>query len=207
MSITVLIVIITSLVSYRGFQKPFYNQLLAQHPYSVYHKKELYRLLTAGFVHGGWGHLLINMFVLFMFGERIEFYYIQIWGETLGRLYFVLVYLITVIGANLPSLYQHKDNPGYYSLGASGGVSGIVFIFILFHPWEKIYLYFIIGIPGIIAGVLYLLYSYWASRNSNDHVDHNAHFYGAIIGMLLTIGLKPELINLFVNRFMEGLPW
>lgn len=207
MNVTIIIVIITFIISMQGFQKPFYGQRLSHHPYSVAHNKEWYRLLTAGFVHGSWAHLLINMFVLWMFGERIELYYTQIWGDTLGRLYFLAVYLITIVGANLPSLLRFKDIPSYYSIGASGGVSGIVFIFILFHPWEKLYLYFIIPIYGIVAGILYLVYSHWASNNSQDNIDHRAHLYGAVLGMALTIALKPSLAILFVRRFIDGLPW
>lgn len=207
MSITVIIVILSSIISIRGFEKPFYNQQLAHHPYSVRNHRQWYRMLTAGFIHGSWAHLLINMFVLWMFGERIELYFVQLWGPTMGRMLFLLVYLITVIGANIPSLIKHKENPGYYSLGASGGVSGIVFIFILFHPWEILRLYFILPIPAIVLGVLYLVYSHWASQNSRDNIDHSAHFYGAIIGLLLTIALKPALLTLFYERFMAGLPF
>ncbi|MDX1684696.1 MAG: rhomboid family intramembrane serine protease [Saprospiraceae bacterium] len=207
MTITTILVLLTGIISVQAFQRPAYHKKLAHHPYSVYHNKEWYRLITAGFVHGSWAHLLINMFVLWMFGERIELYYTQIWGPNFGRLYYILVYLVTVFGANIPSLLKHKDNPSYYSIGASGGVSGIVFIFILFHPWEKLYLYFILPIYGIVAGILYLIYSHWASRRSNDNIDHSAHFYGAILGMAFTVSLKPSLINLFIARFMDGLPF
>lgn len=207
MNLTVILVILTTIISMQGFQKPFYTQRLGHHPYSIVRLKEYYRMLTCGFVHGSWAHLLINMFVLWMFGERIEYYFVQIWGPLFGRLYFVLIYLLTIIGANLPSLNRHKNDPGYFSIGASGGVSGIVFIFILFHPWEKLYLYFVIPIYGIVAGILYLVYSHWASNNRSDHIDHSAHLYGAIIGMGLTILFKPALLSLFIERFLNGLPW
>lgn len=206
MSVTLFIIIATGLISYQCFERPYLKQFWAHHPYSVKQRNEFYRLLSAGFVHGSWLHLLINMFFLYMFGERIEFYFTQMWSPWLGRVLFLLVYLLTVLLANIPSQLLHKDDPGYFSLGASGGVSGIVFIFILFHPWEKLYLYMVLPIYAVIGGVLYLAYSHWASKNSQDNIDHNAHFYGAISGMLLTLALKPDLIYVFINRFMEGLP-
>jgi membrane associated rhomboid family serine protease len=207
MSITVILAILTTIISAQAFKKPFYSQILGHHPYSEKHKNEWYRLFTCGFVHGSWTHLFVNMFVLWMFGERIEYYFTQIWGPLMGRVYFVLIYILTIAGANIPSLLKHKDNVGYYSIGASGAVSGIVFIFILFHPWEKLYLYFVLPIHGIVAGILYLIYSNWASKKSNDHIDHSAHFAGAIIGVGLLLLLKPSLVNLFMSRFLDGLPW
>ena len=202
-----LIVVLTSLISIQGFQHRSYIQRLAHHPYSIIRNREYHRLLTCGLVHGSWAHLLINMFVLWMFGERIEMYFTQIWEPTLGRINFLLVYLLTIVGANIPSLGRQRNNPSYFSVGASGGVSGIVFIFILFHPWEKLYLYFILPIYGIVAGILYLIYSHWASRNSHDHIDHSAHFTGAVLGILLTLALKPALFSLFLDRLISGFPF
>ena len=206
MSITAIIAIITGIVSAQCFQRPFLLQRWAHHPYSVANNNEWYRMLSSGFVHGSWAHLLINMFVFWMFGERIEYYFVQIWGVLPGRMYFLMVYLLTIAFANIPSQFRNKNNPSYFSLGASGGVSGIVFIFILFHPWEKLYLYFVIPIYGIIAGLLYLVYSHWASKNSSDNIDHSAHFYGAIIGIVLTLVLKPSLGILFLDRLISGWP-
>jgi len=207
MSITLLLIIGTGLISYQCLERPYLKQFWAHHPYSVSERKEYYRLISSGFVHGSWTHLLINMFVLYMFGERIESYFTQMWTPWVGRILFLFVYLLTIIIANIPSQLKHQKDPGYFSLGASGGVSGIVFIFILFHPWEKLYLYMILPIYAIIGGVLYLAYSHWASNNSRDNIDHSAHFYGAVSGMVLTLLLKPDLAQLFFQRFMDGLPF
>ena len=205
-SMTVILVIATSIISYQCFQRPYLKQFWAHHPYSVKNRREYYRLISSGFVHGSWTHLLINMFVLWMFGEHIERYFTQIWEPWIGRLLFVGVYLLTIILANIPSQFSRQDQIGYFSLGASGGVSGIVFIFILFHPWEKLYLYFVLPIYAIVGGALYLIYSHWASRNSRDNIDHSAHFWGALWGVALTIILEPQLVNLFWSRFIEGFP-
>ncbi len=206
MSITLILVIITCLVSYLCFnnQQLFYK--LAHWPAKEYYHKEFHRLITSGFVHGGWLHLLINMFVLWNFGEIVERHFIVFFGPVKGAVYFVLVYLLVIICASLPSYFEKKDNENYLAVGASGGVSGIVFIYILLYPWEMLYLYAIIPIPGIIAGVLYLWYSSYASRNVQDRIDHQAHFYGALFGLVFTLLLKPSLLPAFFRSLVNDFP-
>lgn len=175
-------------------------------PYQEVRDKSYYRFITSGFVHGSWLHLGINMFVLWSFGESIEKnVYLPLFGEMMGRLLFVIMYLATIVFADIPTFLKHRNNPGYSSVGASGAVSGVVFISILVDPWSIILVYFI-PVPGIIAGVAYLIYSSWASKNSNDRIDHDAHFYGALFGMLFTIALKPALFMNFVDRLINNFP-
>jgi membrane associated rhomboid family serine protease len=96
---------------------------------------------------------------------------------------------------------KYKDNAYYNAVGASGAVSAIVFASILFNPGGKIYLFFIpIGIPAVIFGALYLVYSYYMSKRGRDNVGHSAHFWGAVFGFVFTILLKPELFMLFVEK-------
>jgi membrane associated rhomboid family serine protease len=179
---------------------------LAHWPAKEYYHKEFHRLISSGFVHGGWLHLLINMFVLWNFGEIVERHFIVFFGPVRGVIYFVLVYLLVIICASLPSYFEKKDNENYLAVGASGGVSGIVFIYILLYPWEMLYLYAIIPIPGIIAGVLYLWYSSYASRNVQDRIDHQAHFYGALFGLVFTLLLKPSLLPAFFRSLVNDFP-
>lgn len=197
MSITLVIIILTALVSVQGFSNPGIVERLKHHPYSEVRNGEWFRLLTSGFVHGGWVHLLINMFVLYSFGSLIENVFLGIWGSTLGRILYLVMYLLAIIAGDLPSLLRHKNNPAYASIGASGAVSAVVFIFILLYPWEMLYLYGIIPIPAIIGGIAFLIYSSWASRNRNDRVDHMAHFYGAIFGIVFMIAVKPSVLEHF----------
>ncbi len=133
--------------------------------------------------------------------------YMSIFGETMGRLNFLLLYLLTIIFADIPTFLKHRNNPHYASVGASGAISGIVFVYILFFPWEMIYLYGVIGIPSIIAGVAYLAYSSWASKKGGDNIDHEAHFYGAVFGFLFTIVLKPSLFGDFIKNLTTNMPF
>lgn len=206
MTATVVIVIITCLVSYRAFNNSELFYKLAHWPVREHSAKEHYRLVTSGFVHGGWVHLLINMFVLYSFGELIEYHFVQFFGPTFGIVYFVLVYLLTIVCASLPSYFKRRNQSEYMAVGASGGVSGIVFIFILLYPWEYLMLYAIIPIPAIIGGILYLWYSSYASKNKQDRIDHEAHFYGALFGVVFTLILKPSLALTFVQRLVDNFP-
>jgi len=206
MTLTLLLVIVTGLISYQAFNKPELFYKLSHQPHREYHSKEYYRFISSGFVHADFTHLLINMYVLWIFGEEVERNFVIIFGEAMGRVYFLLLYLATIAFGDLPTFLKHKDNPNFTSVGASGAVSGIVFVFILFYPWSTLLLFFIIPAPAILAGVAYLIYSSYASRKMNDRIDHDAHFYGAIFGMLFTIALKPSLIQLFISQLINNFP-
>ncbi len=203
MTVNLFIIIVTVLISIQAFSRPGMFERLKHHPYSEVHHGEWYRLLTSGFVHGGWLHLVINMLVLYMFGDQIETVFISIWGAVLGRTLYLLMYLLAIIAGDIPTLIRQKDNPAYASIGASGAISAVVFIFILLHPWEKLLLYGIVPIPAIIGGVLYLIYSTWASRHQQDRIDHLAHFYGGLFGVFFMCVLKPEVITYFIEQVMH----
>jgi membrane associated rhomboid family serine protease len=205
-SITLLIIIFTALISYQGFTKYEVINRLKHFPVRELDGKEYYRLLTSGFVHADWTHLLVNMFVLYSFGEYIESFIIHEFGNTPGRIIYLVLYLLNIILANIPTTIRHGHNSSFSSIGASGAVSGIIFIFILLQPWSILYLFFIIPVPAIIAGVGYLIYSSWAANQGHGRLDHSAHFAGAISGMLMIVLLKPEIITSFLYRLVHDFP-
>lgn len=200
MSANLLLIILTCLVSYYGFSNRNFFEKLKHYPYQEQQDKSFSRLLSAGFLHGSWLHLLVNMFVLYMFGDYVERLLVQLYGPAFGRAIYILLYIAVIILANIPTYLKQRNNPGFASIGASGAVSGIIFIFILLNPWEKIYLYGVIGIYSIVAGILYLIYSSWASRNKRDNIDHDAHFYGAVFGLIIMIALEPRLLKVFIQE-------
>jgi len=203
MSITLIIVVITSAFSiYAMNNKELFNKTLFS-AYQVYHRKEYYRLLTHAFLHAGWLHLFVNMYVLYMFGSSAENYFIAYKG-TAGLLSYALLYVGGVIFATLPSLKKHKDNFMYSSVGASGAVSAILFASIVFNPTMSIYFIFLpIPIPAVVFGVLYLVYEAYMDKNSNDYVAHDAHYYGAIFGALFTFLLVPSAFINFFNQLID----
>lgn len=209
MSLTLIIIIVTSLISYQAFSNQGMSRKLHHSPFIESREKQYFRLLTSGFLHGGWGHLLVNMFVLYFFGEKVEQIFSIEFGLTMGRLNYVLLYIFSIIGANLATYFKHRNNPSFASLGASGAVSAVVFASILFAPWDCLYLYGIVPIQGIIGGILYLGWSTWASKNRRDHVDHDAHLWGAIFGFVFTIILNPEFFSSFLAQLTHPrfCPW
>lgn len=197
--ITYLILGITVVVSFICFGNQTLAMKLALSPYQVIHRKEWYRVITHGFVHADMTHLLVNMFTFWSFGIYMEQYY-QYVG--LGKWGFLLLYFGGMIFSSSFDLAKQKDNPYYLSVGASGAVSAVLFSSIFFDPWGKIYFFALLPIPGILFGVVYLLYCQYMAKQASDHINHNAHFLGALFGFLLPALLNPSLVKLFVGALM-----
>ncbi|GAB6197362.1 rhomboid family intramembrane serine protease [Lysobacter xanthus] len=178
--LTFLLIAITVGVSWLGFHKPRLLDRLLLYPPAV-KRGQPDRLLTHGFVHADWSHLLFNMITLFFFGRLAE----QVVGGIAGPFVYLLFYLSAIVVAILPSYLRHRDDTRYRSLGASGAVSALVFAAILIDPWMMIYVP--IPIPAILYGIGYVAWSWWADRNSMDGVNHNAHLSGAIYGVLFML--------------------
>jgi membrane associated rhomboid family serine protease len=145
-------------------------------------------------------HLFVNMFVLYSFGRVVEFYYSSVFGEA-GHWVYLMLYISGIVAANASTQFKYQNSSYYNSLGASGAVSAVLFTSILFAPFTKVYIYGIIGMPGIVMGALYLGYSYYMAKKQTDNTNHEAHFYGAVYGILFTIVLKPEIIKFFLSQF------
>jgi membrane associated rhomboid family serine protease len=180
---------------------------LKHYPAVEHQRKEYYRWLTSGFLHGDYMHLIINMFVFHSFGTALEQYYTYHFGMIGGSILFGVTYLLTIILANIPTYFKHENNAYYTAIGASGGVSGILFIYILIYPWNMLGLYAIIPVPAIIFGVLYLWYESWAAKNQNDNIGHDAHFFGAIAGIMIAIVSRPAILPEFLRSLIENFPF
>jgi membrane associated rhomboid family serine protease len=195
----IILTVVISIVSLYN-SEVFYR--LKFNPFLALHSGQWYRFFTYGFVHAGWMHLFINMFVLYSFGNIVIECYVGIFGLK-GYYYFVLLYIGAIMLSTLPSYGKHKNDPAYNAVGASGAVSAVVFASILFVPLGRIYMYFIpIGIPAFIFGGLYLIYSAYMSRRGQDNIGHDAHFWGALYGIVFTIALKPKIVFYFTDQIM-----
>lgn len=201
---TIGIILFTCIVSFSAFRSPKILNDLIMSPYLVKENKQWYRFVTSGFLHADLMHLLFNMFVLYMFGQQI----VEPGCEQLsGRWMFPVLYFGGMIAADVTSYFKHKDNPEYRSLGASGAVSAVVFAGILFYPTMKMG-FFIIPpiIPAYIFGPLYLLYCVYAAKQNTDNINHDAHFWGAVFGLVFPIVLHPflfkRMIALITDSFM-----
>lgn len=196
---TIIIIAITALVSIAAFNRPDYMEKLQFNASKVIHNKQYYRLISHGFVHANWEHLIVNMIVLLSFGRAIEMYFEYGFGR-MANAYFLILYFGGMIVSNLYALYKHRNNFYYNAVGASGAVSAILFAAIFFEPWNKIYFFGILPIPGIVFAVLYLGYSYYMSRKQNDNIAHDAHFLGAVFGFIFPILLNARLFERFLDK-------
>ncbi len=207
LSITNVTVGITCLVSLFLMQNAAGKNLLILHPVTIRQHHQWHRFLTSGFIHADGLHLAINMFVLWSFGNAIErIYYPAFLGESSAWKY-ALLYFGGIVAASLPDYLRYNRNPRYAALGASGGVSAVVFAAILFEPWQNLYLYGVIAIPQILAGAAFLYYSWYHDRRGGDNVAHMAHFSGAVWGFLITGLMRPDLFVRFVQKALQGPEW
>jgi membrane associated rhomboid family serine protease len=196
---TLYIVIITVIISLLTFSNQQIMGKLIFNPYLVLHRNEWYRFISSGFIHADWVHLLVNMFVFYSFGEAVEKYYGAVFPEN-ATLYFLMLYLGALIISIAPSYAKHKNDFNYNALGASGAVSAVLFAAIVFNPLSPVYLYGFLKLPGIVVAVLYLIYEYQMGKKGGDNINHDAHLWGAIFGVVFTFGLKPSLVvNFFEN--------
>lgn len=156
-------------------------------PYRVWREHTWYELISSGFVHAGMGHLFLNMFTLFFFGPVLE--------NSIGAVHFVILYFSGLLVSSLPSLWFHKDDPNYATVGASGAVESVLFAFILLFPMQPIYIMLIpIGIPSFVFGIFFLGYSLYASKGQGK-INHEAHIAGAVWGLLYLLIFVPNTID------------
>lgn len=197
LSLNLVVVAVTCLVSWLAFNNPRLAERLILWPPAIDRGKQYDRLLTHGFIHADWMHLAFNMITLWSFGRGMERFY----AEYIGAIGYVLFYLSAIVVAILPTYLRHRHDPGYRSLGASGGVSAVLFAYILLDPWSGIYLFLIpIPVPAFVFAALYVGYSIWMDKRGGDNVNHSAHLYGAAYGVMFTLIMEPRVAALFVQK-------
>jgi membrane associated rhomboid family serine protease len=182
---TYLIIGLTVWVSYLGFKSLAFEQKYIFNPEAILGGKEFYRLVSSAFLHSGWPHLVLNMFSLYCFAELIELAY--------GRAEFLGIYFGSIVGGSLLSLYVHRHH-FYQAYGASGGVCGVMFAYMLLFPGGSIRMFYLpIAVPAWMYAVGFILYSFYGMKENNrGNIGHDAHLGGAIIGLLIAAGLHPE---------------
>lgn len=187
------IFVITVMVSLLAFSNPQIYESFILSPYRVYRKEKVYTLLTSGLIHKDWMHLIFNMLSYYFFAFNLE--------RIIGHWQFAVLYIVSLVLSDLPTVLKHREDFWYRTLGASGAVSAVVFSFIMFDPMASMGLLFIpIPIPAILFGVLYLVYCVYGSRQEIGNINHDAHFYGALNGVLITIILYPSVVPHFFGQ-------
>ncbi|MBY6211877.1 rhomboid family intramembrane serine protease [Microbulbifer agarilyticus] len=182
---TTIVLVVTTAVSLAAlYLSPRLLEECAFRPYRVWRGQNLDSIYLAGFVHANLLHLAVNMWCLWLFGSEL--------AERIGGTLFVLLYALALIASHIPTLFKEHDNPQYASVGASGAISAVVFAYIVYYPQSELYLLFLpIPLPAWLFGVLYLVYSVYASRDKSSRINHDAHFWGAVTGLVFVLFTDP----------------
>jgi membrane associated rhomboid family serine protease len=180
----IILVIINIAFSYKGFKDHRFFDKYKFEVDRVLLYKDYKVLISAGFLHVNWTHLIFNMISLLAFGGVVESF--------LGVAEFMVIYLSGLLGGGLLALLIHKRDGGYSSVGASGAVCAVIFASIALFPGFGIGFFFIpVSIPAWIYGLGYVLYSIYGIKSKKDNVGHEAHLGGALVGMAVALLLHP----------------
>lgn len=207
LSINTIIIIATAIVSFIAFSNRALFHKLKFNPYYIKYNNEWYRFFTGGIIHGDIAHLLFNMMGLWFAGQVAEQFFQDVIGNTLnGSLAYLLFYIIAIPISSLYSFAKNKDNEWYSAIGASGAVSAVLVCFALLNPGVGLLVFFI-PMPAWVFVILYLIGSwYMARKGTNDNIGHDAHFFGAVFGLFVTIILRPSVGLDFIDYIRNLIP-
>lgn len=197
-SATIILIILTVIISITSFgNQKMMNDMIFWPPV-IKNRHQYYRFITSGFIHADLAHLAFNMITLFFFGSIMEDFY----NLKIGPGGFVVFYIGAIIVSEIPSYIKHLNNYSYRSLGASGGVSAVLFAFILLAPWQTLYVFFL-PLPAIVFAILYLSYTAYMAKRGGDFINHSAHLWGAIYGIIFTLFVEPGVLQHFVRQLLR----
>lgn len=204
LSLNIILIVIIVILSLVCFKDNNLRSKLIHNPYKAFKYKEYYRLLTSGFIHADYLHLFLNMYAMYLFGGAVETYF-QYYFGSLSSMYFIGLFFLGIIIANLPDFFQKKDMPYYNSLGASGGVSSIVFASIILSPLTKLMIFPIpLPMPAYVFAAVYIGYSVYMNRRQSDNINHMAHMWGGLWGVVYMIIIYPQSIANFYNQILSS---
>ena len=185
--IGIVLTLVLGATSYKGFRDPNYFERYVFDVDKILIAKEYRRLISSGFLHGGWFHLGFNLIALISFSAAVE--------TQLGPGLFALIFFVSLIGGNLLALYIHRNHGDYRAVGASGAISGVIFAAIVLFPGGSIGFVIIpFEIKNWVFGLAFILISILGIKRQADNIGHEAHLGGAIIGVLLTLAIQPALV-------------
>lgn len=185
--IGIVIIAANVLVSYKGFADHSFLEKYKFEVDKILIDKAYIRLISSGFLHIDWQHLLFNMISLYLFSESLEF--------EVGPLHFLIIYFASLLGGNLFALFIHRNHGDYSAVGASGAVCGIIFASIALFPGMGIGFFMLpVFIPGWLYGLLYIGYTIYGIKSRRANIGHEAHMGGALVGMLVAILIYPDAL-------------
>lgn len=197
--ISIFLLLFTGVFSYRGFIDHRFFEKYEFSVQAILARRQYIRLISSGFLHVGWTHLILNMLSLVFFSGPVEL---------LGVLPFLAIYFGSMVGGNLLALFIHRNHPSYTAAGASGAVSGLIFAAVALWPGMDIQFFLIpLPIPAWLYGLAYVLFSIYGIRSKRDNIGHEAHLGGAVLGMLIALAIVPSAIsNNLPTILLIGIP-
>jgi membrane associated rhomboid family serine protease len=202
-TITIIIVLITSVISFTAFSNEKVMDDLIFYPPAITNQNQWYRFITSGLIHADIMHLVFNMYSFYLFGDMVEKAFTVIFGDA-GKAIYIILYISALIVSVLPTYFKHQNDYHYRSLGASGAVSAVIFAGIFLYPTLGMGIFPIpFHIPGFIFGPLYLGISYYLANKGTGNINHSAHIWGALYGIVFLIVTSKFLsnINLLENFY------
>ncbi|RPH44798.1 MAG: rhomboid family intramembrane serine protease [Lysobacterales bacterium] len=170
---------------YGLYRSPQFIERCLFRPYFFLRKQRYETIVTSGFVHGDFGHLLLNMVTFYFFAFPLE--------SRIGPARFALLYLLGLIVSDLGTYFKHRNDPDYASLGASGAISAVLFAAIVYYPEMKLFIIPIpVPIPAPLFAVGYVAYSWWSARQARGRINHDAHLVGALFGVVFVMLTDPQ---------------
>lgn len=186
-TITLVILLLTCVISFTAFSNDKITEDLIFYPPAITNRNQWYRFVTCGFIHADFMHLAFNMYTFYLFGDMVEKAFLLIFPET-GRALYIILYIASLVVCLLPTYLQHKNNYHYRSLGASGAVSAVIFVGIFLNPTMGMGIFPIpFSIPAFIFGPLYLFISAYLAKKGHGNINHSAHIWGAMFGIIFFI--------------------
>jgi membrane associated rhomboid family serine protease len=176
-------------------------------PYRIKQRNQWDRFILSGFIHKDYMHLIFNMLTFYFFGGVVERFFKFQFGLELGGLIFLGFYLAAIVVADIPTYLKERGNNYYQALGASGGTSATVFASIILVPLSDICLFGLLCLPGFLLGGFFLIYSYVKGQQGQDNINHDAHLYGAIFGILCILLLSPSSAGMFLDQILSYRPF
>jgi membrane associated rhomboid family serine protease len=209
-NVTIIIVAITVIVSILALRDERLERKLIFNPYIIHRRREYWRFLSAALIHGNYLHLGLNMFVLYQFGSSIEKQFDVVYGNNkwLEALYYLGLYIPGAILSGFYSFEKNKNNIHYNALGASGAVSAVVFAYIGVVPTQNFWLLGALPVPAFAYGILFLIVSWVMARKGQDNIGHDAHFFGALYGIMYIFIIQPSQLPRFfesINYYIQHL--
>jgi len=175
-------------ISYLGFTQKWYFDKYKFDVDAILIDKDYKRMITSGFLHVNWFHLIVNMIALYSFSYTLE--------NDLGSLRFLLIYFTSLVGGSLLSLYIHRNHGDYAAAGASGAISGIIFASIVLYPHMEVgFPIFDFRFKGWLFGILFVAFTLFGIKSKMGNIGHEAHLGGALVGMLTALAFQPEAFS------------